>query len=164
LFLTKFAKKVTLIHRRDTFRASSVMVQRVLEHPSIEFKPFRRIRSWLVEDAKNDGNLLSLSAELVGAELEDPRDSKVTERISCTGAFVAIGHRPMTNLVEGCVDLDENGYIAHSRHTMTSVPGVFAAGDVVDSRYRQAITAAGMGCQAALDAERWLTSQAFEED
>ena len=97
MFLTKFAKKVTLIHRRDTFRASSVMVQRVLDHPSIEFKPFRRIRSWLVEDAKNDGNLLSLSAELVGAELEDPRDSKV-RKISY-GAFVAMVYFT-ANLVE----------------------------------------------------------------
>jgi thioredoxin reductase (NADPH) len=158
LFLTRFARKVTLVHRRDTFRASSVMAHRVLAHPKIEFKPFRQVRSWIVDEAQGVGGLLQLPPDLAGAVLEDPRDPEVSEVLHCSGAFVAIGHQPMTSLVHGCVDLDDGGYIAHVENTMTSVPGVFAAGDVVDSRYRQAITAAGMGCQAALDTERWLAA------
>ncbi|CAN0036951.1 unnamed protein product, partial [Choristocarpus tenellus] len=103
---------------------------------------------------------------LVGAELVDPRDGNSVE-MSCSGAFIAIGHRPMTSFlkVKGvgtgavageAVELDEEGFILHKQHTMTNVEGVFACGDVVDKRYRQAITAAGMGCQAAMDCERWL--------
>ena len=143
-FLTRFASKVTLIHRRDVFRASTIMYERAANHPKIEIKTFRQVKQWL-SDEKG----------LTGAVLEDPRDGS-TEEIAATGAFIAIGHKPITNFLGGQVETDENGYIIHKHHTMTSVDGIFAAGDVVDTRYKQAITAAGMGCQAAMDAEKWL--------
>ena len=146
-FLTRFASKVTIIHRRDVFRASKVMLERAKNHPKIEIRAHRQVKEWLSDDKG-----------LTGAVLEDPRDGSL-EEIACAGAFIAIGHRPITEFLNGQVDTDEEGYIIHSEHTMTSVPGIFAAGDVVDTRYRQAITAAGMGCQAAIDAERWLESQ-----
>ena len=146
-FLTRFASKVTLLHRRDVFRASKVMYERALNNPKIEIKTFRTVRSWLSDETG-----------LSGAVLEDPRDGS-TEEISCTGAFIAIGHKPITNFLEEQVETDDAGYILAKTHTMTSVGGVFAAGDVVDTRYRQAITAAGMGCQAAIDAEKWLEDQ-----
>ena len=146
-FLTRFASKVTIIHRRDVFRASKVMLERAKNHPKIEIRAHRQVKEWLSDDKG-----------LTGAVLEDPRDGSL-EEIECTGAFIAIGHRPITEFLEDQVNTDEEGYIIHSEHTMTSIPGIFAAGDVVDTRYRQAITAAGMGCQAAIDAERWLESQ-----
>jgi len=146
-FLTRFASKVTIIHRRDVFRASKVMLERAKNHPKIEIRAHRQVKEWLSDDKG-----------LTGAVLEDPRDGSL-EEIECTGAFIAIGHRPITEFLGGQVDTDEEGYIIHSEHTMTSIPGIFAAGDVVDTRYRQAITAAGVGCQAAIDAERWLESQ-----
>ena len=143
-FLTRFASKVTLIHRRDVFRASTIMYERAANNDKIEIKTFRQIKEWLSDE---NG--------LTGAILEDPRDGS-TEEISATGAFIAIGHKPITSFLNGQIETDENGYIIHKQHTMTSVEGVFAAGDVVDTRYKQAITAAGMGCQAAIDAEKWL--------
>ena len=146
-FLTRFASKVTIIHRRDVFRASKVMFERAESHPKIEIKSFRQVKQWV---AGEDG--------LTGAILEDPRDGSI-EEIVCSGAFIAIGHKPITGFLDNQLDTDEDGYIIHRDNTMTSVKGVFAAGDVVDKRYRQAITAAGMGCQAAIDAERWLEEQ-----
>jgi len=143
-FLTRFASKVTLVHRRDVFRASTIMYERVAKHPKIEIKTFRQVKEFL-SDEKG----------LTGAVLEDPRDGS-TEEIAVTGAFIAIGHTPITEFLGGQVATDDEGYIVHHEHTMTNVPGVFAAGDVVDTRYKQAITAAGMGCQAAMDAEKWL--------
>jgi len=143
-FLTRFASKVTLVHRRDVFRASKVMYERAANHPKIEIQTFRQVKKWL-SDEKG----------LTGAVLEDPRDGSEYE-IACTGAFIAIGHKPITQFLGGQVETDEEGYLIHTEHTMTNVPGVFAAGDVVDTRYRQAITAAGQGCAAAIDAERWL--------
>ncbi len=146
-FLTRFASKVTIIHRRDVFKASKVMYDRAASHPKIEIKTFRSVKKWL-SDEKG----------LTGALLEDPRDGSI-EQIECSGAFIAIGHRPITSFLEDQIETDESGYIIHKHNTMTSVEGVFAAGDVVDTRYRQAITAAGMGCQASIDAERWLEDQ-----
>ncbi|MEC7178079.1 MAG: thioredoxin-disulfide reductase [Candidatus Thermoplasmatota archaeon] len=143
-FLTRFASKVTLIHRRDVFKASTIMYERAANNDKIEIKTFRQVKEWLSDE---NG--------LTGAVLEDPRDGS-TEEISATGAFIAIGHKPITGFLGGQIETDENGYIIHKQHTMTSVEGVFAAGDVVDTRYKQAITAAGMGCQAAIDAEKWL--------
>lgn len=146
-FLTRFAKKVTLIHRRDVFKASKVMYDRAEKHEKIEIKTFRNVKKWLSDESG-----------LTGAVLEDPRDGS-EETIACTGAFIAIGHKPITGFLDGQVEVDDHGYIIHKEHTMTSVEGVFAAGDVVDTRYKQAITAAGMGCQAAIDVERWLEDQ-----
>ena len=143
-FLTRFASKVTLVHRRDVFRASTIMYERAANNEKIEIKTFRQVKQWLSDE---NG--------LTGAVLEDPRDGS-TEEIAATGAFIAIGHKPITGFLQAQVETDENGYIIHQQHTMTSVEGVFAAGDVVDTRYKQAITAAGMGCQAAMDAEKWL--------
>lgn len=143
-FLTRFASKVTIIHRRDVFRASKVMLDRAEKNPKIEMRMHRQVKTWLSDD---NG--------LTGAILEDPRDGSI-EEIAVTGAFIAIGHKPITGFLDGQVETDESGYIIPKEHTMTSVAGVFAAGDVVDTRYRQAITAAGMGCQAAIDVERWL--------
>ena len=143
-FLTRFASKVTLIHRRDVFKASNIMYERAANNDKIEIRTFRQVKEW-----KADEN------GLTGAVLEDPRDGS-TEEISATGAFIAIGHKPITAFLGEQIETDDNGYIVHKNHTMTSVEGVFAAGDVVDTRYKQAITAAGMGCQAAMDAEKWL--------
>ena len=146
-FLTRFASKVTIIHRRDVFKASKVMYERALNNPKIEIKTFKTIKKWLSDE---NG--------IIGAILQDSRDNS-EEEISCTGAFIAIGHKPITKFLENQVETDESGYIIPNIHTMTSVPGIFAAGDVVDTRYRQAITAAGMGCQAAIDAEKWIEDQ-----
>ena len=143
-FLTRFAYIVTLIHRRDVFKASTIMYERAANNDKIEIKTFSQVKEW-----KADEN------GLTGAILEDPRDGSL-EEISATGAFIAIGHKPITAFLGEQIETDENGYIVHKQHTMTSVDGVFAAGDVVDTRYKQAITAAGMGCQAAMDAEKWL--------
>lgn len=143
-FLTRFASKVTLIHRRDVFKASTIMYERAANNDKIEIKTFSQVKEW-----KADEN------GLTGAILEDPRDGSL-EEISATGAFIAIGHKPITAFLGEQIETDDNGYIVHKQHTMTSVDGVFAAGDVVDTRYKQAITAAGMGCQAAMDAEKWL--------
>lgn len=147
-FLTRFASKVTLLHRRDVFKASTIMYDRAAKNDKIEIKTFRQVKQWL-SDEKG----------LTGAIIEDPRDGS-TEEISATGAFIAIGHKPMTSFLGDQIETDKEGYIVHKKHTMTSVEGVFAAGDVVDTRYKQAITAAGMGCQAAMDAEKWLEENA----
>ena len=143
-FLTRFASKVTIIHRSDTFRASNIMLERVINNPKIEIKRWKKVTSWL---SNEDG--------LSGAKLEDTETGE-TEEINVTGAFIAIGHKPITPFLNGQIETDGEGYILHKENTMTNVEGVFAAGDVVDTRYRQAITAAGMGCQAAIDCEKWL--------
>ncbi|MDP6639581.1 MAG: thioredoxin-disulfide reductase [Candidatus Poseidoniaceae archaeon] len=143
-FLTRFASKVTVVHRREVFRASKVMLDRAQKHPKIEIKTNRQVKSWLSDESG-----------LTGAVLEDPRDGS-SEELAVTGAFIAIGHKPITAFLDGQVETDDEGYILHHQDTMTNVPGIFAAGDVVDKRYRQAITAAGQGCQAAIDAERWI--------
>jgi len=145
LFLTKFATKVIVIHRRDEFRASQIMQDRVLNHDQIEV-----IWNKTVEEIKGDGAVASVV-------VKDTQDES-TEEVNLDGVFVAIGHDPNVKFLDGLVELDEKGYIktGFSTATSTSVDGIFAAGDVADSVYRQAITAAGSGCQAAIDAERWL--------
>jgi thioredoxin reductase (NADPH) len=145
LFLTKFATKVIVIHRRDEFRASQIMQDRVLNHDQIEV-----MWNKTVEEIKGDGAVSSVV-------LKDTQNES-TEEVNLDGVFVAIGHDPNVKFLEGLVELDEKGYIktGFSTATSTSVDGIFAAGDVADSVYRQAITAAGSGCQAAIDAERWL--------
>lgn len=146
LFLTKFASKVYVIHRRDELRASKIMAARVLDHEKIEV-----IWDTVVEEV--------LGEDLVaGLRLRNRVTDEVSE-LPVEGMFLAIGHTPNTKIFEGQIDLDDKGYITTGANTMTSVPGVFAAGDVTDHVYRQAITAAGMGCQAAIDAERWLDEQ-----
>jgi thioredoxin reductase (NADPH) len=146
LFLTKFASKVTIIHRRDEFRASKIMADRVLSHDKIEVRWNSVVEEVLGEDA------------VTGVLLRDVVTDE-TEELAVEGAFIAIGHTPNTSLFDGQLSLNEKGYLETFKNTSTSVAGVFGAGDVVDFTYRQAITAAGMGCEAALDAERWLESQ-----
>jgi thioredoxin reductase (NADPH) len=145
LFLTKFASKVTIVHRRDEFRASKIMAQRVLDHEKIEVL-------WNTVLTEIHGNT---TVEKV--TLEDTVTGENREMLA-NGVFVAIGHKPNTELFAEELDLDENGYIVKSPDgsTRTDVEGVFAAGDVADHTYRQAVTAAGTGCMAAIDAERWL--------
>jgi len=148
LFLARFAKTVTLIHRREQFKASALMIERAHRDPNIIIKPWREVRRWLHDDSG-----------LIGAELGDPRDDGVHETMKFTGAFLAVGHDAQSGLFKGQLAMDDDGYIMHARpgsSTMTSVPGIFSCGDVSDRRYRQAVTAAGHGCQSALDAERWL--------
>ena len=144
-FLTKFASKVTIVHRRDEFRASKIMANRALSNPKIEV-----VWDSVVEEVHGD-------TAVTGVTLRNVETGEVTE-YPTDGMFVAIGHDPNTELFRGQIDLDDNGYIVVDGFTKTSVEGVFAAGDVVDHVYRQAITAAGNGCQAAIDAERWLES------
>ncbi|AOP34306.1 thioredoxin-disulfide reductase [Leptospira tipperaryensis] len=146
--LTKFASKVYLVHRRDSLRASKIMQKRATTHPKIEI-----LWNSQVEEAKGDGkNLTSLT-------LQDTVNGQKKE-LAVGGLFYAIGHKPNTDIFEGILDLDESGYIKTvPGTTKTSIEGVFAAGDVQDKVYRQAVSAAGSGCMAALDAERWLESR-----
>jgi thioredoxin reductase (NADPH) len=146
LFLTKFAEKVTVIHRRDALRASKIMQERAFKNDKIEFM-------WdsVVVDLLGDGRL-------TGARVRNVKTDEETE-IELGGFFVAIGHVPNTAIFEGKLDMDEGGYIRTHDGTRTNVDGVFACGDVQDHVYRQAITAAGTGCMAAIDAERWLEAQ-----
>ena len=145
LFLTKFASKVTVVHRRDEFRASKIMATRVLQHPKIEVM----WNSTVTEILGDTG--------VTGVRVSNVASGDVSE-VPVEGVFMAIGHDPNTALFDGVLAFDEKGYLTTFGNTSTSVKGVFAAGDVVDHTYRQAITAAGMGCAAAIDAERWLES------
>ena len=144
IFLTKFCSKVTIVHRREGLRASQIMIDRAKQNSKIAWKLNAKVKSWLGPEGSFEG-----------ATLVDTKTG-VEEDIFCDGAFIAIGHKPITGFLDGQVEMDQEGYILWKENSMTSVPGVFAGGDVVDTRYRQAITAAGMGCMAAIDAERWL--------
>jgi thioredoxin reductase (NADPH) len=146
-FLTKFADKVTLIHRRDEFRASKIMQQRAFDNPKIEILWNHTVTG------------ISGDTRLEGIEVTNTVDGAVST-LPVTGLFVAIGHRPNTDLFSGILDMDDTGYLVTAPgSTYTNIDGVFACGDVQDHTYRQAITAAGSGCMAAIDAERWLESQ-----
>jgi thioredoxin reductase (NADPH) len=145
-FLTRFARSVTVVHRRDTLRASKIMQERAFSNPKINFE-------WNAEVVGILGD-----EQVTGVRLRSTVDGSERE-LPVTGVFVAIGHTPRSELLKGQVHLDENGYVlVEGRSTHTNLPGVFACGDLVDHTYRQAITAAGSGCAAALDAERYLTS------
>ena len=147
-FLTKFASKVTIIHRRDEFRASKVMQQRVFDNPKIEIKWDSTIDEVLGDPVVQGVRIKNLKTGVLEV-LED-----------VTGVFLAIGHKPNTDLFKGVIDMDETGYIITlGKSSYTNVPGIFACGDAQDHVYRQAITAAGSGCMAAIDAERWLEEQ-----
>ena len=145
-FLTRFAAKVTLVHRRDQLRASKIMAERAFNNDKIEF-------AWNSEVAEIVG-----TDKLEAVVLRDTQTGE-TRRVDTTGLFVAIGHDPRSELVRGQVDLDDEGYVlVEQPSTRTNLPGVFASGDLVDHTYRQAVTAAATGCAAALDAERYLTA------
>jgi len=147
-FLTKFARSVTIVHRRDELRASKIMADRAFSNDKIQF-------AWNSEVVGLQGQ-----DKLSGVTLRDTVTGQ-TREVEATGMFVAIGHDPRNELVQGVVDLDAEGYVlCEGRSTLTSVAGVFACGDLVDHTYRQAITAAGSGCAAALDAERYLANRA----
>jgi len=149
-FLTKFAGEVILIHRRDQFRASKIMLDRAHDNTKITF-----LTDTVVEDVLGEEGVEGIRVK--NAKTGEERELEVD------GFFAAIGHTPATGLFEGQVEMDGSGYVLQKEHTMTSVPGVFAAGDVSDKRYRQAVTAAGDGCRAAIDAERWLEEQGEAE-
>ncbi|HTB08200.1 MAG TPA: thioredoxin-disulfide reductase [Acidimicrobiales bacterium] len=146
LFLTRFAKTVTVLHRRDSLRASKIMQERAFAHEKIRFEWNTQVTEIIGED------------KVMGVKVRDTitDDERV---LLVTGVFVAIGHIPNTTLITGQVDLEENGYVRTSRGSFTNIDGLFAAGDVQDDIYRQAVTSAGSGCIAAIDAERWLEAQ-----
>ena len=150
-FLTKFADKVTVIHRRDTLRASKIMQERAFKNEKIEF-----LWDSVPVDVHGDGRL-------AGITVKNVKTGELSE-LPVTGMFVAIGHHPNTNLFVGQLAMDDASYLLTHRGTHLNVEGVFAAGDVQDRTYRQAVTAAGSGCMAAIDAERWLESQPHEAD
>lgn len=147
-FLTRFASKVYIFHRRDSFRASKIMVERALKNPKIEVV-------WNSEVTEVLGDGKKMNAVILN-------DTKTNEKrqMNLDGLFIAIGHKPNTELFQGILDMDETGYLkTKPGSTYTNIPGVFASGDVQDPVYRQAITAAGSGCMASIDAERWLEAQ-----
>lgn len=149
LFLANFAGKVHVVHRRDKLRASKIMADRVVKHPKIQVEWNSVVEEILGAD--QDG--------VTGVRLKDTQDG-ATREIACAGYFAAIGHKPNTNLFVGVLDMDDAGYlVTEADSTYTNVPGVFACGDVQDKTYRQAVTAAGSGCMAAIDATRWLESR-----
>jgi thioredoxin reductase (NADPH) len=146
IFLAKFASKVVIVHRRDEFRASKIMLERARSTANIEWLTPYAIDEFVAGD----------SGSLTVARLRNTIDGSIRD-LEIAGAFIAVGHQPQSHLVAGQIDLDANGYVVtQGRSTLTNLPGVFAAGDLVDHTYRQAITAAGSGCQAALDAEWYL--------
>ena len=145
LFLTKFARRVTVMHRRDKLRASKIMQEKAFKNPKIDF-------TW---DSTLEEILDVNQGKVTGVRIRNLKTSAITDR-GVDGVFIAIGHTPNTQIFRGLLDMDEVGYIKTHDGTKTSVPGVFAAGDVQDRVYRQAITAAGSGCMAAMDAERFL--------
>ena len=148
LFLTNFATKVILVHRRDTLRAEKILQDRLFKNPKIEVK-------WdsIVKEIIGTDNPLGVEGILI----EDLKNKKVIN-IPCKGVFIAIGHSPSNQLVKDQLETHHGGYVAtKSNSTQTSIPGVFAAGDITDHKYRQAVTAAGMGCMAALEAERFIS-------
>jgi thioredoxin reductase (NADPH) len=150
MFLSKFAAKVAIVHRRDEFRASKIMLERARAIPNIEW-----ITPYAVEEFSGENGSLTI------ARLRNTVDDS-TRELPVTGAFIAVGHEPQSQLVEGQIETDAAGYVVtKGRSTLTGVPGVFAAGDLVDHTYRQAVTAAGSGCQAALDAEWYLRDTPF---
>jgi thioredoxin reductase (NADPH) len=151
MFLSKFASKVAIVHRRDEFRASKIMLERARAIPNIEW-----LTPYDVEEFSGGEK-----GSLTQARLRNTSDGS-TRELAVTGAFIAIGHEPQSQLVEGQVETDPAGYVVtEGKSTLTRVPGVFAAGDLVDHTYRQAVTAAGSGCQAALDAEWYLRDTPF---
>jgi thioredoxin reductase (NADPH) len=151
MYLTKFASEVVIVHRRDSFRASKVMANRVLSHPKVRVLWNSRVTEVLGGDF------------ITGLQIEDTVTGEASE-IEVGGLFVAIGHTPNTKFLGGQIDVTEHGYIkVSSWRTATNVEGVFAAGDVIDDYYRQAITSAGTGCMAALEAERWLAHHGIGE-
>jgi thioredoxin reductase (NADPH) len=153
LYMTNHSQDVTLIHRRDSLRAEKILQERLFAHKNIKILWNKEIAEF-VAGAGNEG--------LIGLDLRDTRSGEIS-RLDVDGGFVAIGHHPATELFRGHLDLDAEGYIRVNPGTVqTSIPGVFACGDVTDKVYRQAITAAGMGCMAALDAERFLAEADFE--
>ena len=153
IFLTKFASSVSIIHRRDEFRASKIMQERALNNPKIDVIWNSTIES-MVGDPQNGG--------LTGVVLKDTLSGETSE-LECDGVFIAIGHTPNSDLFRGKLDLDEKGYIlTGADNTHTSVDGVFASGDIQDTVYRQAVTAAGSGCMAALDAEHFLENNPLD--
>lgn len=149
LYLTNFASKVTLVHRRDELRAEKILQDRFMKHPKTEV-----IWDTVLDEVIGEENPLGVT----GAKLKNIKTGEITEH-AVHGVFIAIGHAPSTELFAGQIDMHPNGYIKTTPGTVsTNIPGVFAAGDVTDETYRQAITAAGMGCMAALDAERYLSA------
>ncbi|MDQ3658362.1 MAG: thioredoxin-disulfide reductase [Actinomycetota bacterium] len=149
--LAKFADEVVLIHRREEFRASKIMLERARNNPKITF-----LTGTVIEDILGENTV-------EGVRVKDVHTGE-EQTLAVDGFFAAIGHVPATSVFDGQVEMDDGGYVFQNEHTMTSVPGVFAAGDVSDTRYRQAVTAAGDGCMAAIDAERWLEEQGEAED
>jgi thioredoxin reductase (NADPH) len=151
LYLTHHATKVILIHRRDVLRASKIMRERALSHPKIEIR-------WnsTVEEILSDPQ----GSQVTGVRLRNVKTNEIAN-VPCEGFFVAIGHAPNTEMVKGVLSMDEAGYLKHKPESSeTEIPGIFVAGDVHDVHYRQAVTAAGAGCRAAIDCERWLEMQA----
>ena len=144
-FLTRYASHVTVIHRRDSLRASKIMQERAMKNPKISF-----IWDTEVTEVLGDGAVTGLRLRNIKSGEESV--------LPVQGFFLAIGHKPNTDLFKGLIDMDRGGYIVPVEHSMTNIPGVFAAGDVTDHRYRQAVTAAGDGCRAAIDVERWFES------
>lgn len=144
-FLTTFATKVTIVHRREEFRASPIMLDRAKKNPKISFVTNKTVEEILGESI------------VTGVRLKDNKIGR-QEDVKTDGVFLAIGHKPSTEFAKGVVELDEKGYVV-VKGTATSVPGIFAAGDCVDHRYRQAIVAAGQGCMAAMDVQEWLSEQ-----
>ncbi|MCG3120014.1 MAG: Thioredoxin reductase [bacterium] len=147
-FLTKFASKVTIVHRRDSLRASKIMQERTFKNPKIAF----------VWDSAIEQVHDTAKRTVTGVTLRNLKTNARTE-LRCDGVFVAIGHQPNTEIFKGQIEVDEIGYVKLKQRTMTNIAGVFAAGDVVDHYYRQAVTAAGMGCMAAIDVERYLEAK-----